>query len=776
MGKLVEQSIKTMYQGVSRQPDPVRLPGQVEEADNILVSIVTGGIESRPASRHITEITSLSDTDNPAIYAYSRDAVERYMIIINNQDLKVYDLDGQEQTVNFPDGKAYLASTSEVDDFSFVTIADYTIIANAQIEAAMATSTYVPQYRALINCRTTNTQTTYKLDVSINGGAFTNRWTNAVTTALSNTQLADNVFNNFSLPSGFTKSRIGETIIITGNQPFEIRHQGTDATYGPWAMTDTIPQREYLPSAAPDDYYIRVGQNIDGDQFGYWAKFDNDEGGWIESVNPSEDNAFDLSTMPHFLIREADGTFTFREGDYVDRISGDDEIVPPPDFVGSKIEAVAFHRNRLVFVSGESVNFSQAGKYFTFWPDFSTQTLDSDGFGLTASSETVNDLKHAVGFRKALFLTSNKAQFEVAGSAILSPKTATVDLATTYLTEERCKPITLGNKLYFAAKSGRDAIVFEYQFSDASVSNVASDITLHALGYIPAPIERMAGDPTNDMLMLLTEREPNALYIYKMYEDGGAKAQSAWARWTYGADSKIKWMEVIDGELFMVLSRENGTVFFEKTFLRYELSSEKHPYQLSMDRQVKVTGTYDVNTNLTTWTVPYNHNNASSVVLSTDFPAGQVGEVLAINFPTSTTITTVGNYEAGDAIIGQTFTSSVILSKLYPRDPNNLRIAITSGRFQLRTIAFNFKETGYFQVDITPEFRPTKTFQFTGRIIGRGTSRVGVAPVEELGQFKIPVRANASAVEIRIHNSTEKPVNIMSIDYTGYFNEITRQG
>ena len=53
MGKLVEQSIKTMYQGVSRQPDPVRLPGQVEEADNILVSIVTGGIENRPASRHI---------------------------------------------------------------------------------------------------------------------------------------------------------------------------------------------------------------------------------------------------------------------------------------------------------------------------------------------------------------------------------------------------------------------------------------------------------------------------------------------------------------------------------------------------------------------------------------------------------------------------------------------------------------------------------------------------------------------------------------------------
>ena len=81
MGTLIEQSIKTLYQGVSRQPDPVRLPGQVEEADNILVSVVTGGFESRPASRHITNLTSIADADTPAIYAYSRDAIEQYMII-----------------------------------------------------------------------------------------------------------------------------------------------------------------------------------------------------------------------------------------------------------------------------------------------------------------------------------------------------------------------------------------------------------------------------------------------------------------------------------------------------------------------------------------------------------------------------------------------------------------------------------------------------------------------------------------------------------------------
>lgn len=776
MGKLVEQSIKTMYQGVSRQPDPVRLPGQVEEADNILVSIVTGGIENRPASRYITDISYIQPTDTPAIYAYSRDTLERYMIIVNDGDLKVYDLDGVEKTVNFPDGKSYLASTNEKDDFSFVTIADFTIIANATVTTAMLPNNYTQSPRALVNCRTTNTNSNYQIQISTNAGASWGTYYNQTfTAAKSNTQLADDVMANLSLPAGFTKTRLGETIIITGNTDFQIRHNGSDATYGFWTMTDTVPQREYLPAKAPDGYYIRVGQNIDGDQYGYWAEYSSDEGGWVESVNPYEENAYDTSTMPHFLVREANGTFTFRQGDYPDRIAGDNDIVPPPDFVGGVISALAFHRNRLAFVSGENISFSQSGKYFTFWPDFSTQTLDSDSFGLTASSETVNDLRHAVGFRKALFLTSNKAQFEVSGGAVLTPKSATVDLATSYLTEEKCKPITLGNKLYFAAKSGRDAIVFEYTYSDEQVSNVASDITLHALGYIPAPIERMAGDPTNDMLMLLTEEEPNALYIYKMYSDGGAKAQSAWARWTYGTNSKIKWMEVIDGELYMVLSR-NGTVFFEKTFLRYELSQDKHPYQLAMDRQVSVTGVYDVTTNLTTWTTPYHHQNASSIVLSTDFPVGQVGEVLTLQYPSNNTITAVGNYSGGDALIGEVFTSSVTLSNLYPRDPNNLRIAITSGRFQLRNIGFNFKTTGFFKVEITPEFRQPVTFQFTGRVVGSGTSKVGVAPVEELGQFRVPVRANSTKVKIRIYNDTEKPFNITSIDYVGYFNEITRQG
>jgi hypothetical protein len=774
MGKLVEQSIKTLYQGVSRQPDPVRLPGQVEEADNILVSVVTGGFESRPSSRHITELVDYNPASRPAVYSYSRDAVERYIILVENGDLRVYDLDGEEITVNTPDGVGYL--TGQQEDFSFVTIADYTIIANRSVTVQMAANSYVTQNRALINCRTTNAQTNYSIQIKrASTGTWQNIWSWNITDAQSNTQLSTHVWNNLSLPSGFSKSKLGDTIIITGNEDFEIRHFGSDPTYGPWSMTDVVAKRDYLPSQAPNGYFIRVGANIDAEDYGYWAEFRDEDGGWAESYNPYEQNAFDLTTMPHFLVRESDGSFTFKQGDYKGRIAGDNETVPPPDFVDNEITSLVFHRNRLAFVASETIFFSQAGKYFTFWPDFSTQSLDSDAFGLTASAETVNELRHAVGFRKSLFLTSNKAQFEVSGSQLLTPSTATVDLSTTYLTEEKCRPITLGNTLYFAAQSGRDALVFEYQYDDTSVSNVASDITLHALGYIPAPIIQMTGDSTNDMLMLLCEDDRSSLYIYKMYVDGGSKAQSAWSKWTYGDDADIKWCSVIDGELYVILTR-GDKVFLEKTFLRYELSQQNHPYQVSMDRQQQVTGVYDPVTNLTTWQSNYPTRNKSKVVLSNDFQEGLVGEVLDVDFVGAYGITAVGDFSAGRAIIGETFTSRVRLSKLYPRDPNNLRRTITSGRFQLRNLTLNYKESGFFRIVITPEYRNDRSFQFTGRNIGSGDSRIGIPAISQLGTFKVPIMSRAETVQIEVVNDSEKPMNITSIDYVGFFNELTRQG
>lgn len=790
MGTLIEQSVKTLYQGVSRQPDTVRLPGQVQDSQNVLMSVVTGGFESRPGTRHIAQLTdstasiqaALLNAKSPFFYSYARDAAEKYLIsIVHDADtsstsLLAYDFDGNQKTVTFPDGTSYLQQTSPSDNFTAVTIADTTIIANNAKTVAMTASTYVESpFRALINCKTTNSSTAYT--ITINGSSV---WSYSGS-ALSATEVADNIVSNISLPGGFSMTRDDLTLTISNSTTFTIGHTGTDDTYGPITMRQNVAKRTHLPQTAPDGYYIRVGATLDGNALGYWAKYSAVDGGWIESPDPTADNDFDTSTMPHWLVRQADGTFIFKKGTYDGRLAGDVDTTPNPDFVGKQVEGVVFHRNRLGIISGETVYFSQSNKYFTFWPDYSTQSLDSDAFGLTASGSEVNLLKHAHPFRKALFMTSDKNQFEVSGDDVLTPEKATVDMTTAYLTETACQPISMGSRLFFAAKSGADAVVYEYEYDDESLSNRASDITLHALGYLPAPIIRMAADPVNDTLFVLSNSstsERTKLYMYRMYIDGDKKAQSAWHMWDFDitgiTSNYIHYMTVIEGDLYIVIERGSG-VFIEKIPLRYQLAASKHPYQVCLDRQHQVTGSYSSGTGLTTWTTTLPHVSLAKVVLSTDFPTGSEGESPILTYDgDGTTLKATGNYSAGVGIIGIPFSQEVQFSKLYMRDPQNSARTMTTGRFQLKRFQVNYQSSGFFNISITPSFRTEQVFTFNGRVIGSGDNIIG-SPAIHSGQYSIPIQTEASTATIKIKNSTELPMTITGLDYTGYYNEVSAQ-
>ncbi len=285
MGTLIEQSIKTLYQGVSRQPDTVRLPGQVQEATNVLMSVVTGGFETRPATRYIAENTFITgSSDKPFIYSYARDTNEKYIIIIRDGDLKVYDTAGVEKTVTFPDGKTYLNSSDPSSTFSAVTIADRTIIASNAVTPTMVTNSYAESpFRGLINCRTTNSST--HGTVLINGAST---W--SYSSAQSATQIADSIMSSLSLPAGFTKTRDDLTIVIENSSSFTLTVEGSDDTYGPLCMRQSVPKRTHLPASAPNGYLVKVGATIDANAAGYWVKFDTADDSWTETADPYADN------------------------------------------------------------------------------------------------------------------------------------------------------------------------------------------------------------------------------------------------------------------------------------------------------------------------------------------------------------------------------------------------------------------------------------------------------------------------------------------------------
>ena len=883
MGTLIEQSLKTLYQGVSRQPDSLRLTGQVQEATNVLTSVISGGLESRPSSRHISNNTFAYAADKPWCYSYVRDAVEQYIIVVKTGDLKVYNLAGVEQTVTFPNGKSYLTNTNPAEGFTATTIGDITVIGNKAITVAMAETDFVSSTNpsALITCRTTTTGTNALIVDNLNDTATDGIEVWSKNGALDGSSVGDDIVTHASFTgftSGFRNFTVEQkpndhdlTVVLTNTdgQEFTAVPNGTDATYGisvsrqlvdipadshahvitsatranPVVITtadahhfesyqevsiddvvgmtqlngnryfvsklttttfalysdydlstsvngtgytaytsggntittkvyaDTRTSRGLLPNWAPEGYYVYLSATDTTD--GYWVKFSQTEDAWIEAANPYQNNAFDLTTMPHFLTRTADGSFTFGHGTYDARDAGDTQTVPNPDFVGKQIKQITTHRNRLVIVSGETVFFSRSRAFFNFWRQYSTQVLDSDPFGLQASSDDVNELVHAFPFRRSLFLSSDRSQFEVSSEQqVFTSQNAVIDTATAYITEPKCDPVALGNRMYFAAKSGRDALVFEYQYNDTSLSTTAEDITIHALGYIPAPIVHIAADSANEMMFCISDADRNSLYIYKTYTEQDQKAQSAWSKWDFGTGTYIHWVGVLLGDLYMYITRGTET-FIEKIELRYELSDDKHPYQVCLDQTINVQGTYSAATGLTTWTSPYLHNSRAAIVLSSDFPAGQVGERLTMTYPTTTTMTAVGDHSAYVCILGTPFTQEVQLSKLFVRADAAGKMTVQTGRFQLKRLQFNYQDTGFFNIEVTPESRPQQTFTFNGTFIG--TTLVGGLGMEALGSFKVPVRTNANTVTIKIKNDSEKPMIITSIDYTGFFNELTRQ-
>ena len=73
---------------------------------------------------------------------------------------------------------------------------------------------------------------------------------------------------------------------------------------------------------------------------------------WRETVAPNIQYQFDTNTMPHVLIRNANGTFTFQQFEWTGSIAGDATTAPNPTFVGSQIKNINVFRNRLVLSGG----------------------------------------------------------------------------------------------------------------------------------------------------------------------------------------------------------------------------------------------------------------------------------------------------------------------------------------------------------------------------------------------------------------------------------------
>lgn len=777
MGKLVSQQLKTLFGGVSRQPQPVRRENQVQEATNALLSVVSGGFEKRPASQHLNKLTGVSLGVDYAVHAIDRDPTEQYIVLLGNNQILVYDaITGTQKTVNIADSARYLTINSDLAsvgvtgfgvssllypsgetqiDLTPTGIASGTVVVEGSADGLTGWTTV-----ATFTSNTPQTVTIYpfmRVRVSSGGtGNFSIRGT-----------FKDMSYLKGVLPEEFAFVTVADfTFIVSRAEIVEMGPPDGGSVQGTVQTFDALPGSPTL-----NDIYKIQGDNVDGFD-SYFVKWDGSV--WSETVAPNGINTFAAQSMPHQLVREADGTFTYKQATWASRAVGDVNTVPVPSFVGRSINDIFFHRSRMGVVADENVYFSRTGEPLNMWPEKAVDTLDTDPIDRAASNTQVTILKWATPFRKLLFLTSDNAQFEVSADTNLTGETAVIDLTTTYSASSVAKPTVMGDTLYFASHSPDAAVLYEYFFDEASLSNTASDVTKHVVDYVPREIIRIATEPVSGTVFSLSSGESNAIFVYKTFWDGSDKVMSSWSKWTLGAteaEAFIHGFAVLSGYLVVVVERTDG-IYLEQIQIEREAVDENLGFLPLIDQRTILTGVYDSGDNLTTWTLPYAHDDDAIIILGGDFD--EPGRQLTVEYPTATTVTAIGDFTGGEVYVGRPYTHLVELSKIYYREAAT-SAPVVDARIQLKQLILTFEKSGYFRVRVTPAQRDPFEFEFTGRVIGDGSNQIGLPAIVDNGTFKVPIFTRADTAKIEIINDSPFPNVITSLTWRGFFTELTRQ-
>ena len=812
---IVSRSIPTLLRGISQSSDSSKQSDHADIQDNADSNPVVGLVK-RSGIQHVTNL-STSTLGNVHIQTINRDVNERYVAIFSDGNVKVYELDGTEKTVNKPDGTTYLNTSNPRDTIKTVTIADFTFVVNTNQVTAMDTTLSAGNItQAIIFVQQVSNDTIYS--ITVDGVTVTDDTTND--SSLSTSQVAADLQAGLNSGlSGFTIARNGSVIHIKKNNGSNFSIDGSD-TQGNTQLIivkDSVQRFTDLPTVSPNGMVVEVKGDENTNFDNYYVKFVTnngnalEEGQWEETVEAGIQFKFDYATMPHVLIRQADGNFRFAKVDgdtytisgtnytlplWGDRTAGDIESAPDPSFIGRKINNVFFFRNRLGFLADDNVILSNVSEFFNFFPDTVLTVVDSHPIDVAASHTKVAILKHAVTMGEQLILFSEQTQFVLSSSADnLTPTTANVLVSTEFESSDDAAPVGSGNSIYFLTKKGNFAGIREYITQTNETARDAANITIHVPRLIPSNIFKLAVSNNQDILVCVGTDNPNKLFINRwLFGNQGQKVLNSWFTFTINENRSIKNVDFIGTDLFLVIEEAN-TVTLEKIPFESDFKETNADFEFHLDHKVTeadVTISYNSSIDKTTFTLPYRlrakmdivgrflaSNETSTFVdvngvTQTLKPATVVQSTNLTNGSTAT-IEANGDYRNAKFIIGEPYDMHYRFSKQrITETPQQNSAEIISSRLQLHHFYIKFEKSGFFQVEVTPELRDTSTHKFSGRFLGAASSVIGQLNLET-GTFRVPIMSRADKVDIDVKNKTFLPTLLASAEYEAMFHMKSRR-
>lgn len=788
---LISTTIPNLINGVSQQPETVRLSSQGEIQENGLSSVVEGLLK-RPPALYMGKLADGTLTE-PFVHVINRDTTERYIVIITNEHIQVFDLEGNEKTVNTPNGTGYLAAAAPQSTFRAVTVADYTFIVNTKtvVEMDPQTST-TPRPEALVWVRQGNYSTDYY--VTIDGQQAAHYKTDdAAEAANADSIRTDHIAEQLKQgiaghSGGYTVTRYGSTLRIYKNNSANFTISTSDS-FGDNALKaykGQVQRFSELPAKASEGFQIEVVGDQTSNFDNYYLKYTEAEGVkgsgvWKEVIKPGIKYSLNRGTMPWVLIREADGTFTFKPASWDTREVGDEDSNPEPSFVGRTISDILFHRNRLGVISDESVIFTRASKFFNFWRETAVDLLDSDPIDVTANHVKVSILRHAVPFNEALLLFSDQTQFVLSGGDLLTPRTVSINATTEFQASLLAKPVGSGRNVYFTVPKGEYTGLREYFVDSGARVNDALEVTANVPKYIPKDVFKIAASSNENTLALVSRADPSSIYIYRYYYSATEKLQSSWSRWGFGEGVSVLNVEFVESRLIAIVQRAYG-VYIIQIPVEPGYRDDEATYTTHLDFRIDesriVSMSYDSERDETLVELPYDCDwNRPAIQVVTRSTANQTGGIVLPSVVASiNTVRVSGDIRNTPVWIGEPYTLRYRFTHPLIREDalGGGQQANSSGRLQLRTMSLVYANSGYFQVEVTPYRRQTYTYKFTGRILGSGHNIFGRVAIED-GRFRFPVQAKNDQVAIEIVSDSFLPCSFLSADWEGFYTARSRR-
>jgi len=654
--------------------------------------------------------------------------------------------------------------------------------------------------RSMVFVRTADYNTTYKITV--------NNTTVSTTTVAaggspdpSSVTIASNLATALqsALGGGFTVTANEYIVRITKNDGGDYTLSATDTrtAEGIIAIKGTVDAVTRLPLIGDHGFIVKVQGSASTSFDDFYLRFETtagsgfDKGVWRECAAPASKYKLDPTTMPHVLMRNTNGTFTFKRFDWSTRVAGDTVTAPEPSFVGVQIQNINLFRNRLVFLADENVILSAADSYDRFWPETVQTLVDSDPIDISTGGTEINFLVSSLAFANTLLLFSRHGQFRLdtgittLGSP-LTPKTATVTAITTFDMQANVDPVGVGRTIYFAIPKGEFSGLREFFLPDASGPvPVSEEVTAAIPRYIPGNLASLAASVSEETIIAISKSQTDRVYFYKFFFEEDTKLQSSWSFWQFQSGKQIIGADILDSDLYLLCQYGDG-VYMERIALRPETTDTSSAFELLLDRKTSEAGCTVAVTQpagldvQSTITLPYPMTATGTMALVGRLVAGntlQHGQALQIISETLTggaggngTIVVRGDLSQAKFFVGELYQMTYEFSTPFIKEqPAGGGVAVAAGpKLQLRTWTVVFDKTAHFQLRVTAEGRDAQTYTFEGYTVGSGLAPLGT-PALKQGQFRAPVMTRNTGVKIELLSNSPLPCRVQSCEWEGWY-------